>query len=138
MKTYTIPPPRYALQTIVFKQGIGEMHIINKCIYVKMLSQVSKSDSPDPLDLMHVPSTRNHCCLPLCKTQIWTADKITNVTIKTDAMKREKHKQCVSLFGVYYLVNSYNARGRLFSLRVLCLSEKAHTAILRANLTTLT
>lgn len=70
------------------------------------------------------------------KTQIWTADEMTNVTIKTHAMKQEKHKQCVSLFRVYYVVNSYNARGKLFSPRVLCLSGKAHTAILKANLTT--
>lgn len=60
MKTYSIPPPSYALETFVLKQGIREMPIINECIYVKMLSQVSKSDSPDALDLMHVPGKRNH------------------------------------------------------------------------------
>lgn len=55
------------------------MDILSKHIPTQMssniykISQVSKSDSSDPLELRHVPDTRNHCHLPLCKPRIWSA-----------------------------------------------------------------
>lgn len=33
-------------------------------------------------------------------------------------MEREKYKQCVSLLGVYYVVNFCNARGKILSFHL--------------------